>query len=73
MPSRVCSRVARAVVAVPLIAVYAAHLARQPTRLRLGDSAGALALFRSNTLAALILFAAFVAGRFQFGLLEGLR
>ena len=59
--------------AVPLIAVYAAHLARQPTRLRLGDSAGALALFRSNTLAALILFAAFVAGRFQFGLLEGLR
>jgi 4-hydroxybenzoate polyprenyltransferase len=58
---------------VPLIAIYAAHLSRQPTKLRLGDSAGALALFKSNSLAALILFAAFVVGRFQIGLLEGLR
>ncbi|HEX7760401.1 MAG TPA: UbiA family prenyltransferase [Caulobacteraceae bacterium] len=57
---------------VPLIALYAAHLARQPTKLKLNDSAGALALFKSNTVAGLLLFAALVAGRWQIGLLAGL-
>ncbi len=55
--------------AVPLIAIYAAHLARQPTKLNLRDSPGALKLFKSNTLAGLILFAAMVAGRWHVGLL----
>ncbi len=58
--------------AVPLIALYAAHLARQPTKLKLNDPAGALALFKSNTWAGLLLFAALVAGRWQIGLLTGL-
>jgi len=54
--------------AVPLIAAYAIHLSRQPTRLKLNDPMGALALFRSNTVAGLILFAAFVAGLWHVGL-----
>ena len=43
-------------------AVYAAHLARQALRLRVNDPVRALTLFKSNTLAGLILFAALVAG-----------
>ena len=54
--------------AVPLIALYGAHLARQPTRLTLTDPAGALALFKSNTLAGVILFAALVVGRWRVGI-----
>ena len=43
-------------------ALYAAHLARQALRLRVNDPVRALTLFKSNTLAGLILFAALVAG-----------
>jgi 4-hydroxybenzoate polyprenyltransferase len=43
-------------------ALYAATLVRQPLALKLDDSARALSLFRANTLAGLILFAATVAG-----------
>jgi 4-hydroxybenzoate polyprenyltransferase len=42
--------------------VFGAQLAWQARRLRLGDPALALAIFKSNTLAGLILFAALVAG-----------
>jgi len=41
------------------------HLARQASRLRLGDPVLALALFKSNTTAGLILFAAFTAGAWK--------
>jgi 4-hydroxybenzoate polyprenyltransferase len=41
---------------------YAAHLLMQPTRLRLDDPARALALFKSNRDAGLILFAALALG-----------
>jgi 4-hydroxybenzoate polyprenyltransferase len=47
---------------LPLAGVYLAVLVRQPLKLRLSDPAGALALFRSNTWAGLVLFAAIVAG-----------
>ena len=57
--------------AVPLIALYGYHLSRQPTRLTLDDPAGALAIFRSNTLAGVILFAALVVGRWHTGLATG--
>jgi 4-hydroxybenzoate polyprenyltransferase len=43
-------------------ALYAASLIRQPLALKLDDPAGALALFKANTFAGLILFAAIVAG-----------
>ena len=42
--------------------LYAAHLLRQPLRLKLDDPAGALALFKSNRDAGLILFVALVDG-----------
>ena len=42
--------------------LVALHLAWQAGRVRTGDPPGALALFKSNTAAALLLFAAFVAG-----------
>jgi len=45
-----------------MLLAYAAHLVRQPMRLRLDDPARALQLFRSNRDAGLILFAAFIAG-----------
>jgi len=51
--------------ALPLIALYGLHLARQALRLKVDDAAGALALFKSNTLAGLILFAALVAGNWH--------
>jgi hypothetical protein len=46
----------------PIAAVYALTLLRQPLRLRLDDPAGALALFRANTLSGFLLFAAIAAG-----------
>ena len=55
----------------PLAAGYGLHLSRQAARLDMGDPAGALALFRSNALAGLILFAALAAGRFGQGLWGG--
>lgn len=50
----------------PLAALYGAHLAGQARRLRIDDPAGALALFRSNTLAGVILLLAVVAGSWTF-------
>jgi 4-hydroxybenzoate polyprenyltransferase len=50
---------------LPLVLVYALHLSRQAKRLRLDDPRGALALFKSNRDAALILFAALIAGRWH--------
>ncbi|HEV7158600.1 MAG TPA: 4-hydroxybenzoate octaprenyltransferase [Caulobacteraceae bacterium] len=47
---------------LPLWALYGAQLAWQGVGLRVGDPAGALRRFKSNTLAALILLAAIVAG-----------
>ena len=44
------------------LALYAAHLTRQPMRLKLDDPMGALALFKSNVQAGLILFVALAAG-----------
>jgi 4-hydroxybenzoate polyprenyltransferase len=44
---------------------YAAHLLWQPSRLRPGDPARALALFKSNRDAGFLLFAAFALGAFQ--------
>ncbi len=51
--------------ALPLIALFAAHLARQALRLKINDGPRALALFKSNTLSGLILFAALVAGHWR--------
>ena len=45
-----------------IVAVYVAHLARQTLRIRLDDPARALALFRSNRDAGLILLAAIAVG-----------
>ncbi|MDQ2860298.1 MAG: 4-hydroxybenzoate octaprenyltransferase [Pseudomonadota bacterium] len=53
------------VLALPLIALYGLHLARQALRLNVDDGAGALALFKSNTLAGLLLFVALMAGHWQ--------
>ena len=47
---------------LPLIGLYAALLAWQAIRLRLDDPAGALWLFKANTVAAMLLLAAIVAG-----------
>jgi 4-hydroxybenzoate polyprenyltransferase len=46
----------------PLAAGYALTLLRQPLRLKLDDPAGALALFKANTLSGFLLFAAIAAG-----------
>jgi 4-hydroxybenzoate polyprenyltransferase len=46
----------------PIAAVYALTLLRQPLRLKLDDPAGALALFKTNTLSGLVLFLAIAAG-----------
>jgi len=51
---------------LPLFALYAAHLTLQARRVRADDSALALALFKSNTTAGLLLFAALVAGAARF-------
>jgi 4-hydroxybenzoate polyprenyltransferase len=60
---------------LPLWAAFALHLIAQARRLRLDDTAGALALFRSNRDAGLVLLAAFVAGHWRapavlFGLIR---
>jgi 4-hydroxybenzoate polyprenyltransferase len=51
----------------PLAAAYAVHLVAQARRLKVEDPAGALALFRSNRDAGLILLAALVAGAWRAG------
>ncbi|MDR3508708.1 MAG: 4-hydroxybenzoate octaprenyltransferase [Caulobacteraceae bacterium] len=43
--------------------LYAIHLIRQPLRLKLDDPMGALALFKSNRTAGLILMAGLIAGQ----------
>ena len=45
-----------------VVALYAGQLVWQALKLRLNDPAGALRLFKSNTVAGVILFAAIVAG-----------
>jgi 4-hydroxybenzoate polyprenyltransferase len=47
------------------VALFAIHLARQALAVRVGDAAGALAIFKSNTLAGALLFAALVAGHWR--------
>jgi len=46
----------------PFAGLFVLTLLRQPLRLRLSDPAGALALFRSNTLSGALLFLALAAG-----------
>ncbi len=48
--------------AIPLIALYALHLAWQASRVRAGDPRRALTLFRSNRDAGLLLFAGLALG-----------
>ena len=50
---------------LPLLAVYGYLLVRQPRRLKLDDPARALALFKSNALAGLVLFLALAAGAWR--------
>jgi 4-hydroxybenzoate polyprenyltransferase len=52
---------------VPVFALYAVHLILQARRVRIDSPARALALFKANTWAGLILFAAFAAGAVKFG------
>lgn len=47
---------------LPPAALFGLHLSRQAAQVRLEDPAGALALFKSNSLAGLALFVALVAG-----------
>ena len=47
---------------LPLSALFAVHLSRQAAAVRIDDGAGALKLFKSNTVAGLVLFLALVAG-----------
>ncbi|MGE5565386.1 MAG: UbiA family prenyltransferase [Parcubacteria group bacterium] len=47
---------------LPPAVIFGMMLARQAQRLRLNDPASALALFKSNTWAGLVLFIAFIAG-----------
>ncbi|MES2034081.1 MAG: 4-hydroxybenzoate octaprenyltransferase [Pseudomonadota bacterium] len=47
---------------LPPAALFAVHLSRQAARLKVDDPHGALALFKSNSLAGLILVAAFSVG-----------
>jgi len=47
---------------LPFAALFGAHLVWQAVRLKVDNPAGALKLFRSNTAAGLLLFAALVAG-----------
>jgi 4-hydroxybenzoate polyprenyltransferase len=51
----------------PFLVVYAAHLILQGARLKVDDPARALALFKSNRDAGLILFAGLVAGMWRAG------
>ena len=50
---------------LPVLAVLGAHLVWQALTLKVHDPAGALRLFRSNTLAGVLLFVALVAGRWR--------
>ncbi len=50
---------------LPGAGLYAASLLYQPLRLKLDEPAQALALFKSNTLSGLLLFAAVVAGNWR--------
>jgi 4-hydroxybenzoate polyprenyltransferase len=52
---------------LPVAALFGAHLARQPMRLKLDDPAGALALFNSNISAGALLALALVAGAWRAG------
>jgi 4-hydroxybenzoate polyprenyltransferase len=52
---------------IPFLLLYAAHLVRQGLRLKIDDPTGALALFRSNRDAGLILFVGLVAGLWRAG------
>lgn len=57
---------------LPAAAMFGYHLSRQPLRIRLDDPRAALATFKSNTLAGLLLFAAIVLGHWKtVGLLPG--
>ncbi len=47
---------------LPLAAAYGVHLSRQAARLDITDGAGALKLFKSNTTAGAVLFAALICG-----------
>ena len=47
---------------LPLAALYGMHLSRQATRVDADDGVLALALFKSNTLAGVLLFLALIAG-----------
>ena len=49
----------------PPAALFGLHLSRQAQRLDVGDPQGALALFRSNTWAGVLLFVAIVAGSWR--------
>lgn len=57
---------------LPLVALYGLHLLRQAGRLDVRDGALALALFKSNRDAGLILFGACIAGLWRQGGLFGL-
>ena len=48
-------------------ALFALHLSRQASKLDVADPAGALALFKSNTWAGLLLVVALAAGVWQPG------
>ena len=48
-----------------LTAIYGMHLAVQAVRLKIDDPARALSLFKSNTLAGLIVFGAVIAGHWR--------
>jgi 4-hydroxybenzoate polyprenyltransferase len=50
---------------LPLAALFAAQLAWQARRLKVDDPAGALGLFKSNTLAGLLLLAAIIVGHWR--------
>jgi len=50
---------------LPPAALFGVHLSRQAARLDIGDGSGALALFRSNSLAGAVLFLALVAGMWK--------
>ncbi|CAN7563358.1 4-hydroxybenzoate octaprenyltransferase [Phenylobacterium sp. LjRoot225] len=51
---------------VPVFALYAVQLMLQARRVRVSDPAGALALFKANTWAGVVLFVAFAAGAIRF-------
>jgi len=52
---------------VPPVALFGIHLSRQAQKLDIRDGTGALALFKSNSLAGLLLFLALAAGVWRGG------